>query len=171
MVASANRNHHEELSMRVLPALSAALLTVGPALAQCPFSGLSASSYGQGCNPVFSSNQITLSGSLDFNACSLDITVDGFGGCCKTFVAGRLLVLGDQPASVPLPQFGAGCTLLVNPAVILFEPGSSVAGFSLPLANAMPPLTLYAQGSVLYFTTIGLTLDFALSQGTQVDLS
>jgi hypothetical protein len=53
----------------------------------------------------------------------------------------------------------------------LFEPGSSAAGFSLPLANAMPPQTLYAQGSVLYFTTIGLTLDFALSQGTQVDLS
>jgi hypothetical protein len=156
--------------MRVLPALFAALVTFGPALAQCQFTGLSASTYGQGCNPVFNNSPITLSGSLDINACSLDITVGGFAGCCNTFTAGRLLVLGDQPASVPLPQFGAGCTLLVNPAVILFAPGASVSQFSLPLSNALPPLTVYAQGSVLYFTTIGLTLDFALSEGTQIDL-
>ena len=151
-------------------ALSAALLTAGFAAAQCPITSLAAATYGQGCNPVFAAQPPAVNGALT-STCTLDVTVDGFGGCCNTFPVGQLLVLGTTPAQVPLPQFGSGCELLVAPDVIAFLPAAAGGPFSIPLAGVASPVTVYAQGSVLYFTTIGLALDFALSAGVQIDLS
>ena len=158
------------LTMQTMRALCAAALTVGLA-AQCPFQTLATTGYGAGCSPVFPGQTPTLSAALDPAACALTVTVGAFGGCCNTFAVGRVLALGDQPANVPLPQFGAGCTLLVQPAILLFLPSAAGDTFSLPLAAALPPLTVYAQGAVLYFTTIGFSTDFALTAGARFDLS
>jgi hypothetical protein len=156
--------------MRLPVAVLTTLLTAPLALAQCPFTSVSMQGYGQGCNPVFL-NHPTLAVTLDTNNCQLLMTVGAFPGCCNTFLVGSLLALGDQPTSIPLPQFGANCTLLVLPVVTLFQPNAVGPTFTLQLpATAVPPLSFVAQGGVLYFTTIGLSYDFALSAGGQIGL-
>jgi hypothetical protein len=82
---------------------------------------------------------------------------NGFPGCCNTYRIGNLLVLGDQPAAVPVPLFGLNCTLLNSAVVVLFQPADQGTTFNLPLPPTLPPVTLYAQGASLYFTTFGLT--------------
>ena len=62
-----------------------------------------------------------------------------------------------------------GCTLLAQPDFLLLQPTASGATFVLPLpAAAVPPLTFFAQGGALYFTTIGLSTDLAFTDGAQV---
>ncbi len=146
------------------------VLTTSFALAQCPFTSVSMQTYGQGCNPVFGTNP-TLAVALDTTNCQLQMTVGAFTGCCNTYLVGRLLALGDQPTSIPLPEFGPNCTLLVVPVILLFQPSAAGAAFTLTLPTAvLPPLSFVAQGSALYFTTIGLNYDFALTAGGQINL-
>jgi hypothetical protein len=150
--------------------LLATAFTASLATAQCAFSSVSMQSYGQGCNPVFAIDP-TLGVQLDTVNCRLLLTVSAFPGCCNTFLVGSLLALGDQPISLPLPQFGVNCTLLVVPVILAFQPTAAGSTFVLQLpATALPPVTLAAQGGALYFTTIGLTYDFALSAGGQLSL-
>lgn len=156
--------------MRIPTFLPAVLLTTAFAAAQCPFTGVAVSSYGQGCNPAFGDFQLpTVSASLDATACTLDVDVSVFGGCCNTFAVGGLLVLGFQPVSVPLP-FGGACTLLATPGVVLFLPSQGPQSVAIPLPASLPSITLYAQPGALYFTTIGLSYDFAFGAGAQLDL-
>ncbi len=158
--------------MRSLPCSFAAALLAPFAVAQCPFHTVTAQSYGQGCNPVFAGQIPTVAIALDATACSLDAAVGAFGGCCNTYLVGHLLVLGPQQVAVPLPGFGVGCTLLADPAIVLFAPAMVGGTFTLPLPTvALPPLTFFVQGAAFYFTTIGFDYDFALSAGGQVDVS
>lgn len=157
--------------MRSQALVCSVALGAGFAAAQCPFTSVSTASYGQGCNPVFFGNVPTLSVALDTPACSLNVTVDAFAGCCNTFLVGRLLALGAAPTMVPLPQFGVGCALLVDQPILLYQPSAAGDTFALPLGAALPPLTVYAQGAALYFTTIGFSTDFALASGYQIQLS
>lgn len=149
--------------------LLALAMSVSCAVAQCPFQTVAVQTYGQGCNAVFAALP-TLTFALDASACQLTANVSSFPGCCNTFRVGSLLALGDQPVNVPLPQFGPGCTLLASPAILLFVPNAAGTSFALNLPPALPPLTFHGQGGVLYFTTIGLSYDFALTEGAQVTL-
>jgi hypothetical protein len=154
------------LPFRVL----ATVCTATFAVAQCPFASVSMQGYGQGCNPVFAIDP-TFGVTLDTANCRLLLTVSAFPGCCNTYLVGSLLALGDQPTSIPLPQFGVNCTLLVVPVILQFQPTAAGSTFLLQLpATVLPPVTLAAQGGVLYFTTIGFTYDFALSAGGQISL-
>ncbi|HZN37457.1 MAG TPA: hypothetical protein VFD82_01565 [Planctomycetota bacterium] len=154
------------LPFRVL----ATVCTASLATAQCAFSSVSMQGYGQGCNPVFAIDP-TLAVALDTANCRLLLTVSAFTGCCNTFLVGTLLTLGVQPTSIPLPQFGVNCTLLVVPVILEFQPTAAGSTFVLQLPpTALPPVTLATQGGALYFTTIGLTYDFALSAGGQLTL-
>ncbi|HEX5052714.1 MAG TPA: hypothetical protein VFZ65_13140 [Planctomycetota bacterium] len=155
--------------MRSLLAV-ATVFTTSAVVAQCPFTTVVTQPHGVGCDPTFFIHP-TLTGALNVPACQLQLTVGAFAGCCGTVLVGTLLALGDQPLSVPVPQLGANCTLLVQPIVLLFVPSTTGATFSLPLPTVLPPLTVEAQGGVLYFTTIGASFDFALSQGLRVTMS
>jgi hypothetical protein len=154
------------LPFRVL----ATVFTASVAMGQCPFASVSMQSYGQGCNPVFL-NDPTIGVQLDPVTCQLQLTVSAFQGCCNTYLVGTLLALGDQATAVPLPQFGANCTLLAVPVILLFQPTAAGPTFTLGLPQTgLPPVTLVAQGGALYFTTIGFSYDFALSAGGQLSL-
>jgi hypothetical protein len=145
------------------------LLTSSLALAQCPFTSVSTQSYGQGCNPVFATNP-TLAVALDAASCRVQLTVNAFPGCCNTFLRTYLLAIGFQQASIPVPQIGPGCTVLVQPTALLIQPSTAGATFSLGLPPIVPPLGFVAQGAAHYFTTIGFSDDFALTDGAQVTL-
>ncbi|MEO6594857.1 MAG: hypothetical protein ABIP94_08905 [Planctomycetota bacterium] len=155
--------------MRLLPAVLTTLLASAFALAQCPFTAVSTQSYGQGCNSVFL-NLPTLGATLDATTCQVQITVSAFSGCCNTYLIGNLLALGGQSTLIPVPELGPSCTLLVTPDILLFQPNTVGSTFTLSLPPVLPPLTFYAQGGALYFTTIGFSYDFALTAGYQVTL-
>ncbi|MFY9341420.1 MAG: hypothetical protein WAT39_02945 [Planctomycetota bacterium] len=156
--------------MKTIHTLCAVTLGLAAVTAQCPFAGVAQQANGLGCNPVFGSPP-TVAVALDTVNCLLNVTVAAFPGCCNTFLVGRMLVLGDQPAAVPLPWIGPGCTLFANPVILLYQPTAAGATFVLTLPTAaLPPLTFWLQGGAHYFTTIGLTHDFALSNGSQITL-
>ncbi|MCK5943555.1 MAG: hypothetical protein KAI24_16350 [Planctomycetes bacterium] len=160
--------------MRTVPILAACslLLLATPAAAQCPWSSVSVTSYGQGCSAPFPNQQVGVAATLDVTTCQLGLDVVAFGGCCNTFLVGRALVVGLSQTATPVPQLGAGCTLLASPDLLLFEPSApNPQPFVLQLPNApLPPTTLYAQGVAVYFTTIGLTVDVTLGPGARIDL-
>lgn len=146
----------------------AAALLGSAALAQCPFTSASLQSYGQGCNPVFPTPP-TFTVTVDPTTCTLQVQVSAFA-CCNSYVVGRLLGLGLQSQNVPLPWIGPGCTLLADPVILLYQPTSAGTVFVLSLPPVAPPVQLYAQGGVHYFTTIGFHDDFALTAGGLVTL-
>jgi hypothetical protein len=146
--------------------LSVALcLAASAARTQCTVTQVTFGSYGTGCNPVFPSQVPALSGAWNAPACSVDLTLNGFSGCCNTFLRSRMLILGGQQANVPLPWAGTGCTLLASPDVLIAFPVSSSNLLSLPLPPGIPRATLYGQGLLVYFTTIGMTTDLAFAPG------
>jgi hypothetical protein len=137
------------------------------AAAQCPFSSLTATTYGQGCITVFGTPP-TQRSSLDGTQCTLGVTVDAFTGCCNTFLTGRVLVLGLQQANVPVPQIGQGCTLLVDPIAFLFQTPPAGDTFTLPLPPFLvPPLQLQSQGASIY-RTFGVEIDAQLTAGQAI---
>ena len=150
--------------MRVLPWF-AALILVG----QLPGQNIETTHYGEGCNPVFAM-PVEVRAGLDPAGRILTIGVDGFPGCCNTFLVQRLLAFGFSPAQLPVPQFGPGCTLLVEPLFVLILPAQQGAEISFPLPPGLPPFTFHTQGAVHYFTTIGFTHDLAFTDGLRVRL-
>ncbi len=144
-----------------------AVLVVTPlrAPAQCTVMSVAFTPYGTGCNPVFATQTPMLSGRWDPQTCSVTLTITAFSGCCNTYLRDRLFVLGAQQTRVPLPFLGIGCTLWASPDIVI--PLTSSAGASLTLAvpPGLPPGSIYGQGLVHYFTTIGFSDDFALTQG------
>jgi len=156
--------------MRATKFLSAIALTASLAVGQCAFSSVAVSTYGQPCSVwTLPSQMPAISVALDATSCTLGMDVTAFPGCCNSFLTGRVLVLGLQQVSVPVPQFGVNCNLLVSPDVFLFQQSSGAFQMPLPAAP-FPATTIYAQSAVLYFTTIGLTTEWGLSSGYQIDL-
>lgn len=156
--------------MRAIQFLSTIALTTSLAIGQCAFSSVSVSAYGQPCSVWQLPSQMpTISVALDGASCSLGMNVAAYPGCCNSFLTGHVLVLGLQQLSVPVPEFGVNCNLLVSPDVFLFQQSNGTFQMPLPAAP-FPATTIYAQAAVTYFTTIGLTTDWALSSGHQIDL-
>ena len=159
---------------RTFPGLmTLALAAAAAAQAPCPVSSIGASAYGQGCSPVFTTP--SLLAQLDVVNCEIALTVQATGGCCNTFLTNYVLRLGLGQTQVPLPPPAApGCDLLVSPDVFLFQPANASTSdtFALPIPPSLPlPLTLFAQGGALYFTTIGLSTDVGLTSGVQMNLN
>lgn len=156
------------LRAMLLPLLSSAALQ-----AQCPYQSATLQRYGSGCSEVFGFAP-TLSANLDIANCSLDLLVDVYGGCCNTFLQGTLLLLGLQPAALPLQLLDPTCTLLAQPDLVLLQSGPIPDLFSLPIPPGLPPLTLYAQGAGSYITTVWFPLpllpQFSLTPGYAISL-
>lgn len=93
-----------------------------------------------GCCAVVQS-PTTLTASLDPLNQQLRLDVNALEGCCGIAVPLRLLVIGTQPAFVPLPGFGSTCALHVAP-VALFATTADHFLFNLP---PLPPLSFLAQ--------------------------
>jgi hypothetical protein len=103
--------------------------------------------------------------SLDVANQNVQIEVVAVEGCCGVAVQFRALALGTQPAIVPLPEFGAGCTLHLAPVVLL---AATANPFVIHLPPGLPPLTFLAQAAA-YITdpfspgVITLTHGFAIA--------
>src|SRR5687768_11923090 len=144
-------------------------LCCAAAAAQCPYSAVSAQAYGAGCGSVFGVPR-SLSVALDASACTLDVTVTAFGGCCNTFLAMRALAIGFAPANVALPQVDPLCVLLASPDALELRPNTAPPVFRLAIPSApLPPITLYAQGAAFY-VTFGTSFDAMLTAGSQISL-
>jgi hypothetical protein len=155
--------------MLVRSFLFSVALLAGGAGAQCQFSAVSTQNYGNPCGQVFSVPP-SISAQLDPVACSLGIRVVAYAGCCNTYLRDRILALGLSQANQPLPQIAFGCTLLVNPITLLWQPVSMGDTFTLPIPPGLTPFTFHAQGAPHYFTTIGLTNDLMLTDGLTLTL-
>lgn len=132
-------------------------LGAAPIPAQVPFTSLTAQSVGEGCNGVstglckFLSPPTTLSAQLDAGAGTVTITVNALEFCGAT-VPLTVLVLGLQPAALPIPEFGVGCTLHLLPAMFLANTNSP---FVLPVPTGLATLQFLAQGAALSVDPFG----------------
>lgn len=137
--------------MRVTAFVLPALLMLSAATpAQCLFTSVTTTPVGQGCNIGHNGCCATLVPpmayvvpDLDIPNCELDVTVSGFEGCCGVTTPLRVLAIGFQPTFVPLPEFGVGCALQVDPIAILMTTASVIP---LTLPPGVPQLTFRAQG-------------------------
>jgi hypothetical protein len=127
--------------------LASTLLAAAPLAAQ--FTSVTSTPVAPGCNQWFTgccaiaSMPASLQLALDSTAQRLDVTVTALEGCCGVAVPLRALALGTAPAAVPLPEFGAACTLHVQPAVLLATAGTT---FSMQLPPSVATLGFLAQG-------------------------
>jgi hypothetical protein len=155
--------------------LLVSLLCAGAAAAQCQFSSVSAQSAGPYCNLgptgccAIAQQPTLLRPTLEVTTCRLNVEVSALEGCCGVTVAVRLLALGAAPANLPLPQFGSGCALWLQPDVILVQ---QAATFSLAIPPTLPPVTFLAQGCAVITNTLFpaptvLTLSNALALSLQ----
>lgn len=148
-----------------------AVFTATTASAQCLFTSVSTQSVGASCNapstgfcaivamPVF------LQPTLDTTNCRLTIQLVAFEGC-GAVVPLRVLALGFQQASVPLPEFGATCALHTAPVVLLSNP---LGNFVLQLPANTASLGFFAQGAALSVPPFGSAI-LAFSDGLGVTL-
>lgn len=155
--------------LRIVTALFLVAAIASDANAQCQFTSVSTQTYGLGCGQVFSVPP-SISAQLDPVACSLGIRVQAFAGCCNTFLRNRILALGITQANQPLPQIAIGCTLLVNPDVMLWQSTAMGDTFVLAIPPGLTSFTFHGQGAGHYFTTIGLTNDLMLTGGLTMTL-
>ena len=131
--------------MRFHPLFAAALASGLSLPAQ--FQSVTVQSIGAGCNLgptgccAVVAGPTTLAVSLDALNNTLRLDVQAIEGCCGVAIPLRLLVLGTQPAFVPLPGFGTTCVLHVAP-VALFATTANHFLFQLP---PLPPLSFLAQ--------------------------
>ncbi len=128
-----------------------AALTASTLPAQCLFTTVTTQSIGPSCNApstgfcAIAAIPASLSTLLDTANCSLEVAVNAFSGCGAT-VPLRFLVLGTQPAAVPLPEFGLGCMMHVAPAILL---ATTTSSFPLNLPPNVASLNFLAQGAAL----------------------
>ena len=154
--------------MRTLLSTLATLTLSLPLSAQCPISGATFQSYGSGCTSV-TVNGATLTGTFDKSNCTLSFTTSAFGGCCNTYLRDFVWVVGGQKASVPMPYFGKGCTLLVQPLLVVVTPGTT-ATLNAKVPTGTNTGTFLMQSAAHYFTTIGFRNDYELTAGLSITL-
>ncbi len=151
-----------------IPSFFCASLLAASLAAQCPYVSATQQSYGLPCGSVFSVPPL-IAARLDVPQCTLRLQVNAYTGCCNTFLRARVVVLGLQPTSIPLPQFGLGCTLWTQPLASLYQPTASGDTFPIPLPPGLPPITLHAQGVGVY-VTFGVQYDLMLTDGAAITL-
>jgi hypothetical protein len=128
--------------------------------------------YGRTCD--FFGQPANLNGVYDQAICTLFLRHSLSQTCCNTFPVGQVLMLGVRPVvpGIRDPLLVPGCVLSVVPEVVLIAPFMGGVGnewrFRLPRVSV--PVTLFAQGINLYFTTIGFTRDFQTTNGVRIDI-
>lgn len=133
------------------PFVALALAAAMPA--QCLFTVVDHQPTGPGCNFGHTGCCATLVApmshlvpQLDAANCRLDVAVTGFQGCCGVTTPLYVLAFGFQPTFVPLPFFGLGCALQVDPIVFLATPGTAAV---VNLPPGVQAFGFLAQGAAL----------------------
>ncbi len=144
------------------------LFSSSGAASQCFIGGVNFTNYGQGCTPFFTAPQI--SGQFDAASCTLTFSLTSSPSCCNTYLVERFFVFGVLQAAQPLPFLGPGCFSWTSADLIVAQPSSAGGDLAVLLPPAAVGLTFYAQGANHFFTTIGFTHDYELSQGLRVDI-
>src|SRR5262245_39333900 len=138
------------------PVLAFVLATT--AVAQCQFTSIAVQSFGMFCNagPTgccrVQSFPTSLTLGLDASMCALEVEIGALEGCCGVGVLAPVLASGSSPAAVPVPQFGPGCMLWVQP--IEFR-GQTTAQDRIPLPPTLPPgIQFFAQAGALIWSPL-----------------
>ncbi|MCA8956423.1 MAG: hypothetical protein KDC87_10140 [Planctomycetes bacterium] len=159
--------------MRTLFHFAAVLATLSliPVLgnAQCTNRTVAFTSYGSGCTSVFNTVP-SLAGKFDPTNCTMYLDLSAFGGCCNTFLRNRIFAFGVRQTSLPVPFIGPKCVLLTSSELFVVLPVAAGSTLQIPVPPAAPAGTLYAQGAAHYFTTIGLSNDYELTNGLSITL-
>ncbi|MBK8095739.1 MAG: hypothetical protein IPK26_01445 [Planctomycetes bacterium] len=144
--------------MRFSTTFGALFATAAIAAAQCQFQSVTATSIGRACNVgptgccLVMARPTLLIPALDTGNCRLDLGVNALEGCCGVTVVARVVVLGDQQAATPFPQFGRDCMLHIAPLAVLI----ATPDVQLPIPSTLPPLTFLAQGAALIQAPFGM---------------
>lgn len=152
-------------------AAAATLSLAGSGIAQCTFTSASLASYGQGCTAVAVPILPSITGNLDVNACTLDLTANAWPSLGTTLLTARVIAIGTQQAGLPIPQLGPGCALLVQPDGVVFLPVAGGGTLSLGLPPILPPLVFHAQAASIYFQSITMATGVNLTPGYTITLN
>lgn len=154
--------------LRTITLVAAALVLTGTLEAQCPFSSVDTTDIGTGVGFL---TPPTLSLSVDATTCTLGVDVAATG-CCNTFPAGQFLAVGQNVYFTPIqlpPPFYAGSEIFFVP-ISIFGPLSLSADIALPNDASLAGQYFFAQSAVAYFTTIGMTIDWGVTQTVEFQL-
>ena len=135
----------------------------------CPFSGLQQVDVGVGTG-FLQPSQLQLA--LDAATCAVTVDVDA-PVCCNVLVTQHFLVLGGSvdPVGTPLgAPFLSGSLLHVAPILQVFAAPGVQSSVALPANPALIGVPLPLQAGVEFFTTIGLTFDYGVTQAAVVTL-
>lgn len=176
--ASPNLTHSRESKMlrSIVLGIAALGATLSSVMAQSTCNGPSAvglSAYGATC--TFFGSPATLGGSYDQQTCTLTLRLSSPQTCCNTFLRDQAILIGASPIipGLPSPILLPGCEFAVNPFVVLPPqggPGPLQGQWQLRLPTTPIAFSVYAQGVNQFFTTIGFSNDFQLSNGLQIDI-
>ena len=143
-------------------------LLAGSAFAlACPYQAKTGS-YGTGCSIVAIDAPKIDAGFDGSGNCSVKFAYSVPPACCNVFLTQQLLIIGFNQVKIPAPS---GCTLLASPDIIVpLVPtvGTTTFGGDLPPNPALIGTSVFFQGVVERFTTIGLTHDYEFSAGLQM---
>jgi hypothetical protein len=153
--------------MRVIAlalAAAAPLLLAQSASAQCPIQDIALSPFGEGAG-LFPDNPPVWKLGFDKANCAIEYKIDAFA-CCNTFVSQNFVAVGTAPLDAPLPlapPFVQKAQLFVQLDAI-FGPGVGTGGtIPLPPNKNLVGQTVFVQSAVVYFTTIGMTIDVGVT--------
>lgn len=131
--------------------LAGGVTTLQPVQAQgCGiFKTVEFTSYGSGC-PGAGNVPPILKGSLDTKTCSIQLALDRYQWFPNVYLKQWTLVIGAKKANTPILR--TGCTLLVQPLVILGLPNTQTT-LNVPLPNdkGLLGLPFHCQAGATYF--------------------
>ncbi len=104
------------------------------------------------------------------SGCTVTVELFAPPTCCNTYLVAQFLVVGLSPASHVFPS---GCTLLAFPDWVIAlspTPGFTLLHGQLPADPSLVGMSVYLQGVVDDFTTIGMDHDLGFSDGLRLKL-
>jgi hypothetical protein len=133
-----------------------------------PISGIATSDFGAGSGWI---QPMSATYGFDVATQSLVIKTQAFS-CCNTFYQGFYLMYGSQPLSppfaLPSPPFWSGSDLWILPDNATgFFSGTS-GSVAIPPVPSLVGSTFFLQCLGQWFTTIGFSTDYGVSQATQI---
>jgi hypothetical protein len=131
----------------------------------CPISGISTLSYGAGCG-YFDEPKLSLG--FDTADCALELKITALQ-CCNTFITEHFLVYGlASPLPVafelPAPPWFSGCFLYFIPIDAIGPFQGTSSKIKIPADPNFVGQSFELQAVPVYFTTIGMTIDFGITQ-------
>lgn len=152
--------------MALASPLASAQILPGPV--GCPVNGFSTSDYGTGSGFIAPMQAFY---GFDGANCEVDIKIQA-ASCCNTYFVEFYLMYGENPLApgfpLPEPPFWTGSELLILPDAIEGPFSGNTGDVAIPNNPLLPGMTFYLQALGVWFTTIGFSYDYGVSQGTKL---